>query len=177
MSIEIIKKIEDFGLQVKEQALAEAEKKSSEVKTELKTQINEIEATLKKQIADIEENSKKSISKIEDAINNGFSKASNEKKSIFSESEIKALVTSLITPTNLKSPTFTADEQNNKFFKNGQYKAFINTSDNSHAGAFFNGETQLGNIIEKLATINPVIDLVKNIEGNPFELTIKSFDL
>ncbi|MEY2869742.1 MAG: hypothetical protein RIR01_2244 [Bacteroidota bacterium] len=163
MSNEIIKKIEDFGLQVKEQALAEAEKKSLEVKTELKTQITEMEAILKKQIADIEENSKKSISKIEDAINNGFSKASNGKKSIFSESEIKALVTSLITPTNLKSPTFTADEQNNKFFKNGQYKAFINTSDNSHAGAFFNGETQLGNIIEKLATINPVIDLVKNI--------------
>ncbi|MEY2868974.1 MAG: hypothetical protein RIR01_1450 [Bacteroidota bacterium] len=63
------------------EAVAESEKKSSEVKTELEAQITEIEATLKKQIADIEENSKKSISKIEDAINNGFSKVSEKASS------------------------------------------------------------------------------------------------
>lgn len=168
MSLEILKKIDDVAGQLKADALTESEKKSLEIKTELKSQIETEVKSLEAKLAQAEESSKKSIEKIEEAINSGF-KSASEKKSSFSESEKKELVASLIAPTNLKSPVFSASEQNNKFFKNGQYKAFINTSDNSHAGVFFNGETQLGNIIEKLATINPVIDLVRNITTGDVE--------
>jgi len=72
MSLEIIKKIDDLAVQLKADASVESEKKSSEVKTELKSQITEMETTLQKKIEEIEETSKKSISKIEDAINSGF---------------------------------------------------------------------------------------------------------
>lgn len=168
MSLEILKKIDDVAVQLKADASIESEKKSLEIKNELKSQIETEVKSLEAKLAQAEEDSKKSIQKIEEAINSGF-KSVSEKKSTFSEAEKKELIKSFITKTNLKSPTFSPEEQNNKFFQNAQLKAFINTSDNSHAGAFFNGETQLGNIIEKLATINPVIDLVKNITTNQVE--------
>jgi len=72
MSEHIIKKIDDLAVQLKADASVESEKKSSEVKTELKAQITEMETTLQKKIEEIEETSKKSISKIENAINSGF---------------------------------------------------------------------------------------------------------
>ena len=142
MSLEILKKIDDVAGQLKADALTESEKKSLEIKTELKSQIETEVKSLEAKLAQAEESSKKSIEKIEEAINSGF-KSVSEKKSTFSESEKKELVASLIAPTNLKSPVFSASEQNNKFFKNGQYKAFINTSDNSHAGVFLTEKLNL----------------------------------
>ena len=163
---EIIQKYEEVSI-VAQKAVNESKTFKEEVNAKLlplETEIKSLEAKL----AQAEEDSKKSIQKIEEAINSGF-KSVSEKKSTFSEAEKKELIKSFSTKTNLKSPTFLPEEQNNKFFHNAQLKAFINTSDNSHAGAFFNGDTQLGNIIEKLATINPVIDLVKNITTNQVE--------
>jgi len=48
MSLEIIKKIDDLAVQLKADASVESEKKSSEVKTELKSQITEMETTLQR---------------------------------------------------------------------------------------------------------------------------------
>lgn len=127
---------------------------------------NEIKS-LKEQNAKLEEklnhevsNTQKSIDKIELAINKGFTSIQPESKREIQEKTFKEFSVLIKDKMQIRGDS---GQSADKYFDKGNFKAFITATDNSHAGLFFNGETKIGNVIEKLATFNPIVDLVRNL--------------
>lgn len=161
---EIVKQFEAHSNAMIDQTksnLADLQKKEIEpLQNEVKS-LKEANAKLEEKLSKEIENNQKNIDKIELAINKGFASTQQDNKKTLSDNEFKEFAEILKTQGDIKSGTGLANAA--KFYEKGQFKAFITATDNSHAGLFFTGETKLGTIIEKLATINPIIDLVRSL--------------
>jgi len=136
----------------------------NQTKSIVDSEIKKINESVETQFKKINESNDKFQNTVEEFVNNTKSYTQKESSGL-SEVEKKEFAEVIKTEVDLLNPV-SIKTDSGKFFKKGKFKAFINTSDNSHAGLFFNGETQIGNIIEKLATVNPIIDLVRNFSTN-----------
>lgn len=169
MSLEILKKIDDVAVQLKADASIESEKKSLEIKNELKSQIETEVKSLEAKLSQAEEDYKKSIQKIEEAINSGF-------KSVSEKTDSKSYV-----PLSLKEAQYIAEALNShkqaKFFISD--KKTIRFGDATSTNTIDRPATVMGSFeVNKdiPSTILQDVDLMPAVNDNEGALVWNTFD-